>query len=600
MTGEENVVVGADAKVAEPPPDVDPNVTRFTTVLDENAAGVGSTDESQHLYMREEFKSLGIFVGGIVAANCLGFVDGLPGTGTSTAVLWSLQQPAYTEKKVVWVHFSRDGLISSVAVKEKGVNRFIDVDGAPTSIDGAGSYDINADILVYDGAKEDTFLLCKDQLRNFWRNGENKKAKCGLITMSSKIKRNLGHELKMLEAKQKKGTGVGEQYRTTHSWILDEYKKAFLFDDGKRTPVFVQNRAIFEKEWEIEAEADTEGEEDMQQRGPKRSRDGRKKMASVEEIIEQKYAYAGGSARWMNELTTKEIDNEIIGWIMQSDDALKLLSFSLGPQSSLAKTHLFSSFFDQDSGLTKFAMVSERATQLLVDKCGQNGIKSMYTHASALKNPSFLGWVVEADLFDRVKSGELVLLDKDQKSKTIVKCQRGAPIEFDYGYLLQLRLEDDNTSLVDEVEKLIPDNGLVRTCKPKAWNQGGFDVVFIEVEPDGENRIHVRFGQVTKSDSHSLNLKYFAEFLRFFGCIDCEILSVEIAFIVPWIVMESFRILPSKVKESGLLGMYTRYGTPETEQPEEKQKNRWTKRQEQEQVSLFGLDMEGMGYPTTF
>ena len=68
---------------------------------------------------------------------------------------------------------------------------------------------------------------------------------------------------------------------------------------------------------------------------------------------------------------------------------------------------------------------------------------------------------------------------------------------------------DDDSERVAAVTTLVPGKGEVRTCKTKKWNNqcDGFDVVFIEVDPDNGNHIHVRFGQVTKSASshNSLN-----------------------------------------------------------------------------------------------
>ena len=564
--------------------------TAFATVSSLLTAGLGETNDAKSLYMRGEFNALVDFVDRVVEKNCFGFIDGLPGTGKSTTLLWSLQRPKHQQRKVIWIHYGREKMVTAMAIKEGGSRTLTEVVTTPMSMEEFSPYYINADVLVIDGVNDDIYLSCKKELVKFWRAGDNAKNKCAFISMSSKIKRELTHERRMLAKKQESGAGTAEEYFTMHSWILDEYMSAFL-SNGQKTRVFVENSAIFDQEWDIEVDG-------AQQSGTKRIRDGRKKMSSVEEVINQKFAYAGGSARWMLQMSTDKIEEEIDDWIQQSKDKMKLLSFSLGPKSSQAKTHLYSSF-RSPTGVTKYAMVSERATQLIVDECGTNGIRALYQHALSLQNPSFLGWVVEADLFNRAKSGSLLLKDKHDQSITIT-CQRGAPIEFDYGYLLQLRKENDVDELNEEVKKLVPGKGSVRTCKPKAWNQGGFDVVFVEVDSSDETKIQVRFGQVTKSPTHSLNLKYFAEFLQFFASTIYEVVSVEIAFVVPLGKLSSFSISSSKVNETGRLSLYTRYGTPHTDDPNEKQQNRWTKCKEHEHIHTYGLDMDGMGYPTTF
>jgi hypothetical protein len=106
-------------------------------------------------------------------------------------------------------------------------------------------------------------------------------------------------------------------------------------------------------------------------------------------------------------MPTDNIEDEILEWLNQSPEITSLLNFTIGPTSPLAVTHLYSSFRGERA-LTQYAMVSGRAPQLLVTRCGKNAIKAVYQHAAALQNPSFLGWVIDADLFDRATTGCLV------------------------------------------------------------------------------------------------------------------------------------------------------------------------------------------------
>jgi hypothetical protein len=122
-------------------------------------------------------------------------------------------------------------------------------------------------------------------------------------------------------------------------------------------------------------------------------------------------------------------------------------------------------------------------------------------------------------------------------------------------------------------------------------------VVFIEVNREDANRLVVRFGQVTKSDSHSLKLKYFDNFLEFLKAAGYVVDSVELAFIVPLSKIDTFRITGSQVESSGLLNRHTRYGTGPTRDSSQMQKNRWTKTKEHDQIHIYGLDMTSMGYP---
>jgi hypothetical protein len=66
-----------------------------------------------------------------------------------------------------------------------------------------------------------------------------------------------------------------------------------------------------------------------------------------------------------------------------------IINFHLGPTSGFAKTHLyFSKAIEGDSMNVEYTSVSERATQILVESMGENGIKALYGHATKINNPN--------------------------------------------------------------------------------------------------------------------------------------------------------------------------------------------------------------------
>ena len=175
--------------------------------------------------------------------------------------------------------------------------------------------------------------------------------------MSNKIKRLYRHEI---EAMREPGL---YNYFTQHSWTLDEFRTAFLNDDGTQSRLFEETLPIFKQEWDIEQEGcDTR----------KRNREGEKKLASVEEIITQKYFVTGGSARWMFSLTREQTDFEIRASISDAKSVEDILDCHVGPESPLAKMRLYSSMLERDGPLplVEYAIVSERATQILVEEYG--------------------------------------------------------------------------------------------------------------------------------------------------------------------------------------------------------------------------------------
>ena len=298
----------------------------------------------------------------------------------------------------------------------------------------------------------------------------------------------------------------------------------------------------------------------------------------------------------MLQLSTNEIDAAINSFLDDCSNMNDLLSFSLGPTSPVATAHLYYSSVDK-RGQTVYSMVSERATLLAVDRHGPNEIKELYKQAATLKNPAFLGWVIEADLFERCKTGCLKLRRKGEEEDVYIEVQHGAAVEFDHGHLWALFEKGDHTKVSEEMNKLVPGKDETRTFKPTSWNQGGYDVVFIEVNRDDPNHVVIRFGQVTKSDSHSLKLKYFDNFLALLIAVGYVVDSVELAFIVPLSKIDTFCITGSQVEGSGLLNGHTRYGTAPTRDSSQMQKNCWTKIKERDQIQIYGLDIKSMSYP---
>eukprot|EP00978_Attheya_sp_CCMP212_P008768 scaffold20596_cov47-Attheya_sp.AAC.3 len=97
--------------------------------------------------------------------------------------------------------------------------------------------------------------------------------------------------------------------------------------------------------------------------------------------------------------------------------------------------------------------------------------------------------------------------------------------------------------------------------------EDGYDVVFVEVvnKDDEKEWVVVHFGQVTKSDSHSISPVY-----------ECGSRQQW------WCVASAHHLV---------------YGTPLTKTPSEMHANCWLKTKEHEYISIYRLDMKSMDYP---
>lgn len=207
------------------------------------AAGIGETDDGRLFYKRDYVSKLLQFLDD--ATGLYGFIDGLPGTGKSSTI-WYKILCLVTERKatVTWMHFNRWGIIEKHAKLHYGQSGLVIEklkNFLPTAL-GDKIMEVDTGILVLDGVNQPMFagIVAAAQL---WKDEDQ--AKTVYLSMSNKIERLHPHE--------EKAFGEGKRmYCTQHSWTLDEFKEAFIDEDGRRSRLFIENVGIFEMEWEIE------------------------------------------------------------------------------------------------------------------------------------------------------------------------------------------------------------------------------------------------------------------------------------------------------------------------------------------------------------
>lgn len=539
--------------------------SKFVQIYNLVDAGIAVDQGPRWFYRRPAFDELSEFVSKMVQGGHLGLIDGLPGTGKSSTLWWKLQQ---LEKKVLWIHLGRDGEVLNVVKVNCAESKVEYAKKKPESTADVLAklelipYYNELDILVIDGVNQGNFSRSMVALRRFAMDKLSER--CGFLTMSNKIKKEHKHQLDILKVQQERGNNVAQLYHTQHSWTLEEYMDAFVKTDGSATELFAQVQPGFQ-EW---GDIDVKGEF---LETSKRLHDGSSKHISVEDAATQKYAYAGGSARWMMSETKDSIDAMISDYARECVSLNALVDFTLGEGSPFAKTHLYASSLG-NKGLPVYSLVSQHATILALNILGAAGTKTLYQHAIKLKNPAFLGWVVEADLMQRCASGALVLEAAD--GSFVEFSDKGEePTEFDHAASVAGA----------SVASMTPLEGETRVCKPSGWNQGGYDVIFVRAESD--KKLALRFGQVTKSTSHSLKLRYFAEVVVFLSAAGYHIVSVEIAFIAAKQDVRKFRVSPSKVVGRGLLS-----------RADHPRGGKWKQGKEEDLVTVYGIDLTKMGY----
>lgn len=99
-----------------------------------------------------------------------------------------------------------------------------------------------------------------------------------------------------------------------------------------RYPFFYRKkRSIFEKEWEV---LPVPAQGGNLQRKRQHQHNDRKKMFTARDVVTQKFLYAVGSARWMMNYTTDEIDKETKEYLAECALTTSLISYlsSLDPR----------------------------------------------------------------------------------------------------------------------------------------------------------------------------------------------------------------------------------------------------------------------------
>jgi hypothetical protein len=126
-------------------------------------------------------------------------------------------------------------------------------------------------------------------------------------------------------------------------------------------------------------------------------------LGSVETVVKEKFFFAGASARWMFDFSTQDVHQEIRDRLGTVNNLHDLLAFTGGMQGTESHNHLLMRF-NHSAGSDIF-FVSQCALDFCLRRWGQRpDIKYAYSLATRHNNPAFLGWIVQFDFFDQIKT----------------------------------------------------------------------------------------------------------------------------------------------------------------------------------------------------
>ena len=444
-------------------------------------------------------------------------IFGAPGVGKSSLVwMWACDEFLTNKKKVLWVHVMMHFLPEFVLMSDGEVFKVFDADADYIKVS-------DADIIVVDGVVEANAQEFSQVL--FLWEGYRRHRKCVQVA-STQLRLNNQDEaiMKILHYEMP-------------PWTLQEYIAACR--DGE---FYNEVSCMFEG-----LRSGVANEDVASWTGEDR-----------EDLIAEKLYYAGGSARWMFGYTTKQVERMIIEEFRRFGGKSPYLWVGY----PVAK----------DRGYWDFC-VSQYFAREKLSFGGEAEIKMAYTSATCLRNPAFLGWVIDMDFIQylhdctRTKSPARVwTLAADRK---VNKQSWGVPGILDF--------ELDTIGSVKE--------SILRHfwLRPRKWNLGGYDLACL-LNVDGQSIL--RFVQIAAAHDHSLKLKYFRDLAIKINQIipEIELIAIEIVMLAPDKGTASeFKIALSKVSNPGALSHWFCGDSEE----------HWKQGKEEEQVRVFWFESRG-------
>jgi hypothetical protein len=533
------------------------------------------------------------------------FIQGQPGTGKSSAIWRKLLSMAAKEEKessnILWVSLNRDDGIES-AVYFQGRNyckfRMQTVDELLIFIRAVKN--IPLDVLFVDGISGTNAKVLHNAIVPWVERHQTR----AIETSSSKVEKRRSHQNKTI------------CYRTFLSWKLSEFMEAFV-QSNKTTKVYDSCSTLFYEEYGLSAPptaltrsetlvtnstggtpgaaiaSETHTTNAEMSEDSANSEDStisevgnaskRLKQICVEDVLAavgSRYEYTGGSARWMFNYSRKKIDSLLDQYCQEAKNRKAILQGEIGPTSDQATNYFFGSARENDQANVEYFLVSKRAVQILAEHTNGSSYEILYQFAEKLKNPSFVGWVVESDYFFQLEQAQKQAAAFSPRCISVPQPPATVPVSvLQWNHTKNKNLWQKATiatyapktkrkaaaKIKSIAEKLVPaETGKAIACKPTTWNQGGYDVFFVELgnhSSSGKTLIKLRFGQITKGQEHGYKAEYMYPVLGFFEEAGFEIESVEIAFVLTSHNVNSFEL--GAVTGYAFLKDYTIYGSSE-------------------------------------
>ena len=433
-------------------------------------------------------------------------VEGPPGIGKSVgAWAWTCCQAMHLNKVGLWIHFDNAMLPSCVYLCADGCKELV-VEDPKELKDLMKSADV--DFLVFDGYK--STLQYKDCL-SFVFHPRLKRKRLGIVISSLAGGIMPDHFGKI---------SPSIEFFEHGPWLIENYFAACAHSD-----FFDSVRKNFDPYDDDDVIGDPSSQE--------------VKAAICRAQVEEKFYFAGASARWMFANTVHSVQAQIDRYVDKVKDFQQLMNEGHGIQSTESSNHLLMRY-QGSNGPETFFVSRYALKKLLQASRDRSDVRRAYALAKQHNNPAFLGWVVEFDFVEQLSDS----------------CINSAKFMNLYS-----NLEGRVVWRVSSVKSFDPNSPfeepwlLNQFRRPLMWNQGGYDAVGLF--KDGGKMV-IRFIQVTRGKTHKMKMKYFASLAEKFSAeFPAEEIGVEISLILPRFQGSKFMLTSKpKIVKNGLLTKY--------------------------------------------
>jgi hypothetical protein len=486
-----------------------PEVNGFFKVSHMAASGLASNDDEKLMFATPEcvrfWTELDDRWHGLDSqVNVVGLVvEGPPGIGKSVgAWAWVCCQSMHFKKSGLWIHVDDFVFPSCVYLGPEGCKSLIIYSNEV--IDTMKSASV--DFLVFDGYK--STLKNKDALKYIF---PRKTKRLGVVISSL-----AGGIMPDQFGKFSPFIGFWEH----GPWLLENYVAACA-----NTDFFESVKNNFDP-YDDDVIGDPSSEEVQ--------------IATCRAQVEEKFYYAGASARWMFANTVHSVQAHVARYVDQVKNYENFLNEGHGIQSSESSNHLLMRYQGINGPETFF--VSQYALKMLLHASGgKSDLRRAYALAKQHNNPAFLGWVVEFDFVEQLSescanSAKVINLYNNLKSNVFWKVSSVKSFDphspFEEPWLLnQFR-------------------------RPIKWNQGGYDAVCL-LKAGGKIVLH--FILVTRGRTHKMKMKFFASLAAKVSAeYPTEHIGVEISLILPRFQGSKFMMKSTpKIVQNGLLTRFS-------------------------------------------